>query len=53
MKNWQLILTSTICGVIFYLSVGGSNLLTPTISWTVGILSLCCIDYKKIYIGLQ
>jgi hypothetical protein len=53
MKNWQLILTSTICGVIFYVSVDAANVLIPTISWTIGILSLCCIDYKKIYIGLQ
>jgi hypothetical protein len=47
MKNWQLILTASTCGVIFTCTVGGTNLLTPTVSWTVGVLSLYGLIHKR------
>jgi hypothetical protein len=47
MKNWQLVLTFIVCGGVFTLTIGGPNLLTPTISWTVGVLSLCGILQPK------
>ncbi len=40
MKNWQLILTVTLCGGVFTCTLGGPNLLTPTISFTIGTLAL-------------
>jgi hypothetical protein len=39
MKIWQLILTFLISGGVFLYTVHGENLLLPTISWTICILS--------------
>jgi hypothetical protein len=47
MKNWQLILTATLSGVTFVFTLTGPNLLTPTVSWTLCVLSLYSIGYKN------
>jgi hypothetical protein len=65
MKNWQLILTSLISGLIswgilcgplpYILPFAGpeNELGCAVISLTICVLSISAVDYKKIYIGLQ
>ncbi len=47
MRTWQLVLTTTAGGWTFYFTLGGPNLLTPTIGWTVAVLSLLGLVHKR------
>jgi len=53
MKNWQLFLIAIVCGGICWMTVGGSNPLTPTICWVIGVIALCGVDYKKLWQGFN
>jgi len=53
MKIWQLILAFLLSGVVFVYTVYGDNILLPTISWTIFILSGYSIYWKLVYKDLK